>query len=371
MWRRRKRPTSPSTPPFSWAPFDPWLAKEAVKAVVGPQRHKALGLEAVAAPENLLHRRFQVVVADTGGHAAEVLEGADVAVQEDFLALVQVGPGVSPPRRRQAHDEHLHLGGGTGQDDRGRAEVDLGLLAQRVALRDGHLGQRELLAGPHLGHKTPHGGLAQVGAVLFDQSLPDPPSAMSLFSGCFFVLFQPGFDHWLPGADLGCRPSWGRFAGRGQRRRQRLADIAPVHVKTLGQGAHAHAFALVCFADLLVHAHLRPLWHPPTLRAGELRLLDPGVGPNQVSTSRLSGAKSDEHTHRKGAKARRRLGGPVAALATHGWAERPALATRLPGGSPTTMGGSGVLRVTKASYASTSSALTGRSPSRRHRPCRR
>src|ERR1700721_361706 len=55
-----------------------------------------------------------------------------------------------------------------------------------------------------------------------------------------------------------------------------------MHPEAPRQLPYAQLLALVGFANLLVQAHLRPLWHPPTVEAAEADLVDPQVGPNQM-----------------------------------------------------------------------------------------
>ena len=104
-------------------------------------------------------------------------------VQEDLLALVQVRPRKRPTRRRQPHDEQLQLTQHPGHIDTDRAKVDLRLLAETVTLRDHHLGQRDLHAGPDLGHEPTHRRLADLDAVLIDKPLPPPPGRVTLLTG--------------------------------------------------------------------------------------------------------------------------------------------------------------------------------------------
>ena len=71
------------------AALDARLAEEAVEPVVRPQRDEPFRLDPVAALQHLGDRGLrlsQVVVADPVGHATEVLEGADMTVEEHRLA---------------------------------------------------------------------------------------------------------------------------------------------------------------------------------------------------------------------------------------------------------------------------------------------
>jgi hypothetical protein len=130
-------------------------------------------------------------------------ERPHVGVQENVLSFVQVSAGIGPPRSRQAQYEQLHLGQGVAQVHRHGAEVDLGVVAQWVGLGDRHLGQRHLLAGLDHDDVAAHGPFAELGPVLFDQALPDPPGRVALLAGLGLVLLEPLIDQRLPGVDLG------------------------------------------------------------------------------------------------------------------------------------------------------------------------
>ena len=71
-WRRRNRPISPSTPPFSCAPSMPGAAEERVEPVVAAQRGEPFGLGPVPALEHPDDSGLEVVVADPAGHPTEV-----------------------------------------------------------------------------------------------------------------------------------------------------------------------------------------------------------------------------------------------------------------------------------------------------------
>ncbi len=110
----------------------------------------------------------QIIIADAARRPTEVAEGPDVAVQEDVLALLLVGPAgkcVQRPTGRKMNS--CTSAAAPAKMAVAVPKSDLGFFALGVVLGHGHLGQGELLAGAHLGHETAHGGLAHVGAVLF------------------------------------------------------------------------------------------------------------------------------------------------------------------------------------------------------------
>lgn len=152
-------------------------------------------------------------------------------VDEQLLRLVQ-GDTVEPlAGGRQAHDEHPALGEQPAQVEADAAEVDLGLLAERVVLRHRHLPDGHGPASPCLAHVAPHGRLTDVGTVLLDQALPDPPGRVALLLRRVAVGLEPSIDRRLPRVQHrrdagGTRLAWGR-----DRRRQRLSHCPPMSVK--------------------------------------------------------------------------------------------------------------------------------------------
>ena len=106
-----------------------------------------------------------------------------MTVEEHFLALVQIGPRVTPTRRREPHDEHRDIDEHARQIHARRPEIDLGFLAQRVTLRDHHLDQRHVQTPADLGHVTAHRRLAHQRPVLLPKPLPYPPGGVSLLTG--------------------------------------------------------------------------------------------------------------------------------------------------------------------------------------------
>src|SRR5689334_19242308 len=86
-WRRRNRPISPSTPPFSCAPSRPGTQKNEAGPVVAAQRDEPLGLGPVAAAQHPHHGGLEVVIPDPAGQRAEVPGRQHVPFQERFLRL--------------------------------------------------------------------------------------------------------------------------------------------------------------------------------------------------------------------------------------------------------------------------------------------
>jgi hypothetical protein len=131
-------------------------AEERVEAVVAAHGHEALGLLAIPALEHPDHGRLEVVIANASGHPTELLEGSDMAVDEDLLGLVGIDPVEGLPRGGQPHDEHAANDLLTGEPEADLAEVDFSFLTDRMRLRDVDLSQSHRAARLHFGHIAPH-----------------------------------------------------------------------------------------------------------------------------------------------------------------------------------------------------------------------
>jgi hypothetical protein len=77
----------------------------------------------------------------------------------------------------------------------------LRFLPERMLLRHRDLSQRHGLAPAGLAHVTPDGRLADVGAVLLDETLPDAPSRVALLLRRVPVGLEPAVDRRLPGVE--------------------------------------------------------------------------------------------------------------------------------------------------------------------------
>ncbi|MBK6886570.1 MAG: hypothetical protein IPH03_09075 [Tetrasphaera sp.] len=103
-----------------------------------------------------------------------------------------------PTRVRQPHHEHPHLHRCSGDHGLELAEVDLGLRARGVDLRDEHLPVNQPELDP-AGHDTPgHRHLRDLRVVFGDQPLPHPPRGMSLLTRYLLVADQPAVDDLPP-----------------------------------------------------------------------------------------------------------------------------------------------------------------------------
>src|SRR5258708_23090397 len=76
--------------------------------IVRAEGHKLPLLAAHPTFHHQAHRSREVIVADAGGHASKVFEGADMAVEESLLLLAGKGHHKAPPAVGQPHDKDLH-----------------------------------------------------------------------------------------------------------------------------------------------------------------------------------------------------------------------------------------------------------------------
>jgi hypothetical protein len=257
--RRRKRPPSPSTPPFSWAPLLAGLAEERVEPVVATQGDEPLVLDAVAALQDPRDRRLEVVVAHPTGQPTKVGEPEHMTLEEGLLGLGGERSVERPTRRAQPHREQPQLGQRAFQPHPQLGEVDLGLRTGVMDLR--HRGGRDstakLPAQPS--HILAHGRLAQLRAVLVTQPLPDPMRSVPLLLRQRLVGRHPRLDQRLP--RIQNRAATHRhLALRRHRAHQGLAHSAPMHPMLAGQRPDAHAFKAGIATDNLEQLH--PRSHP-------------------------------------------------------------------------------------------------------------
>jgi hypothetical protein len=146
------------------------------------------------------------------------------------------------------------------QDDPQVGEVDLGVRAGLVGLRDEHFLQRPARRRPDLRaahpHVVPHRGVGDLGlAVLVDQPGMHPPGGVALLARRVEVRAQHLVDQRLGRVQPRCGPYRG-LARRRRRAGQRLAHRAPVHPIPVGQPPDRE-LASVIAADRLEQLHLR------------------------------------------------------------------------------------------------------------------
>lgn len=178
-------------------------AVEGVEPVVGPEGDPLAGLHPSAAEQHPSDRRLEVVVADVDHrHPAQLGERVHMAFQEGLLALRLERPVHRLARERAPQREQEHLGLRPAVDDPQVGEVDLGLRAWLVHLRDVDLLRRPARLGPDLRpahvHVVPHRRVRDLGQlVLLDQPGMDPPRGMPLLARRRQVLPQHAVDQRL------------------------------------------------------------------------------------------------------------------------------------------------------------------------------
>jgi len=135
------------------------------------------------------------------------------------------------------------------------AEVDLGLRAGLMGLRDAHLNLHQVELDPAAGHVPGHGHLRQCGAVLGHQPLPHPPGGVPLLSMRVLVRNQPSVDHTGPRVGRRPGPRYVLLTRWRQRRRQRLSHRPPVDPMSLGQLPNRQGLNAAVAPDLLEQLH--------------------------------------------------------------------------------------------------------------------
>lgn len=79
-----------------------------------------------------------------------------------------------------------------------RPEIDFGLATQLMFLNNSDLSQRCGLRVLHTLDVTAHARLADVGTMLEDEPLPDPPAGVSLLTRDGLVVFEPTINELFP-----------------------------------------------------------------------------------------------------------------------------------------------------------------------------
>ena len=243
---------------------------------MGAQGGEAVGLDAVAAPQDPRHRGGQVVIADAGGHAAEALERRDVALEERLLVLAQEGHVTAPPdatgaggtggrraaRRRSTvaspKSTSASSPGSWRPHDRHAAVPVCQLARGRRRTSGARSPRRPRRRAPRRGAPRPAG---RCGAAC---GAPPGPRAARRGSG--------GIRAQSPA------PPARRAARRWHRRGQRLAHGAPVDAVAASQGPDRQPFLPMVQPDTLEQLHPRQLLCP---RCGGLAR-PPSVGSDGV-----------------------------------------------------------------------------------------
>ena len=235
--------------------LDARAAEERVEPVVAAQRGEPFRLGAVTTLEDPDDRGFEVVVPDPTRHTAEGLEGQYVALQESFLGLSGERHVKGFARVRQSHHEHPALHDQSGDRGVKLAEVDLGLSAGQMCLRDRHLAglQPELHAAT--GDVTRYRHLRARGLVLGDQTLPDPPGGMALLARGVLVGEEPGIDDRRPLVDRRAGPYRIHLPRRRDRIPEGLAHRPTMHAMTIRQLPDRHVIQTAVSPDLLEQFH--------------------------------------------------------------------------------------------------------------------
>ena len=219
-----------------------------------------------------------------------------------LLRLVQVCAAERLARCRQPHHEQLAHDLDTGETERDRPEVDLGLHPQPVSLGDRHLDHRQPDAGLGLTHVLAHRRLRHHSMALINKALPDPASRLTLLARRRQISRQPAIHDRLPPVHHRRRPLLD-LAWRRDRRRQRQMHHPTVRREPARQLTHRHRRIITTRTpDLLEQLHLGPSSHPerstpphPATRTPTTN--QPRWGQIRASQPAESGATSECQTH--------------------------------------------------------------------------
>lgn len=263
---------------------------------MGPQGDEALGLVAVAPPQDPGHEGPRVVVPDPGGVSTPG-KGDDMALEERLLAFRAIGHVDRGPRVGQAQLEDRHPDRLAADDRLGHPEVDLGLLAGEMVGHDGDVAMDEVEFAAELADGAAHRGLGDLGSLLVDEALPDPARRVALLVVDDLVFREPAPDRRGVGTDGRCR-SRAHRSGWRDRGREGLAGRSPVHAVAARQLADRHPFLPVLPADTLELLHPRQLLSPSLVMASQdqssVRTWRSGVAP--VPIIRPGSGASSGHT---------------------------------------------------------------------------
>jgi hypothetical protein len=178
-----------------------------------------------------------------------------VALQERFLRLSGERHVKGLARVRQSHHEHPTLHDHT--SDRGveLAEVDLGLSAGQMCLRDRHLAGLQPEIHPATSNVTRHRHLRARGLVLGDQTLPDTPRGMALLARGVLIGKEPAIDDRHPLVDRRAGPYRIALPRRRDRIIEGLAHRPTMHAMTIRQLPDRHVIETAISPDLLEQFH--------------------------------------------------------------------------------------------------------------------
>src|SRR6266568_5730065 len=124
-----------------------WCTKMALEQIVAAERQEPSLFLPLVSDQDLFHRRFQIVIADSVGNAFKEPEGAYPRFQECFHFLVGKRHHKYSPRVAQAHGEQLHCQWRPAHHHQSFAPVSLCIGSWLILQRQIH-GWRVVLAPP-------------------------------------------------------------------------------------------------------------------------------------------------------------------------------------------------------------------------------
>jgi hypothetical protein len=178
-----------------------------------------------------------------------------VALQERFLGLGGERDVKRFARVRQSHHEHPALHYQSGDRRVELTEVDLGLRAGLVCLRDRHLALKQSQLDPTACDMTRHRHLRTRRLMLGYEALPDPPGGVPLLARGVLVGDEPGIDHGHPLLDRRAGALRIHLARRRDRVLKGLAHRPAMCAMTIRQLADRQVLEPPVPSDLLEQFH--------------------------------------------------------------------------------------------------------------------
>ena len=127
-------PKAEDLPIFTaWMQFLDWLLPTTEKT---PKRDKAGRFLPLVAPQNLLDRAGQIVIAQPSKHPTKIMKGALMRVEKRLLRRAGIGAMIGQPTGHAPHYEHLRQLALTGQFHHRLRPVHLAFDPPVITLRD-------------------------------------------------------------------------------------------------------------------------------------------------------------------------------------------------------------------------------------------
>src|SRR5215469_2589681 len=252
-------------------------AELTAEAPVRAEGDEARGLLPLIAAQDLLHRRFQVVVPQDRKHALKIIERVFVSVEECLLGRAMIRAVESRAARHAPHRKHLQQHWRAAQFRPPFVPINLAFLSELVVLRHTGRTRRPAQLSFAFPHIQPHRHLSHfVLRHLGSDPFEDTMCRVTLLARCRAVGLQDRIDECTQWSDYRSL-SLTLFPLRWLRIRQRLAHHPAMHPQLVRHPLNCPDTELVFSANLLEQLHLRsPLHRASPLISRMLRLVRVG-----------------------------------------------------------------------------------------------